>query len=420
PAPVGVQEKLKQRKGSKNSKTEGLSASDKPSQSSNAQAQTKTTSKVPKPKVAIKKRVNRSIVADRARTLQPREISVEISLWDRKEERADDNGSSGDGGNDWRIDIQRERQWNGKKDQKIYINMKTDKKRRLLKRYVLSEIQRLKQLIEIRRKQNDNPIQRNIRREGSLPRYVEGSIGRRNSHTNLIRQSEMVEPYIPYKETQWNMEKDSGCEQVVQGNREIILQNAWTRGTFNFYYNNYSFNVMSFGTKHSSIFFAEAIESILRQIRIHSEIKILNYCDDILLIHQDKQTLKTQTMKILKTLEQFGWTISTEKCEIEPKQVITFLEWIWNLKEINIRMSDERKLKLIQTLKDMCNVIYKNKSIKIRQLAVLISRLNFLRPQIKETSLYLIELDKAKTQALKTKSWDGIMIVKRTVIRELK
>jgi hypothetical protein len=58
--------------------------------------------------------------------------------------------------------------------------------------------------------------------------------------------------------------------------------------------------------------------------------------------------------------------------------------------------------------------------VKIRQLAALIGRLNFLRPQIKEASLYLIELDKAKTQALKTNSWDGIMKVNKIVIKELK
>ncbi|KAA6401856.1 MAG: putative reverse transcriptase [Streblomastix strix] len=189
---------------------------------------------------------------------------------------------------------------------------------------------------------------------------------------------------------------------------------------FNFNNNNYAYKAMPFGTKYSRIFFAEAIQSILRQIRIHSEIKILNYCDDILLIHQDKQILKTQTMEITKTLEQFGWTISTDKCEIEPKQVITFLGWIWNLREMNIRMSEERKSKMIQVLKDWCNTIYKSKNVKIRQLAALIGRLNFLRPQIKEASLYLIELDKAKTQALKTNSWDGIMIVNRIVIKELK
>ncbi|KAA6361406.1 MAG: hypothetical protein EZS28_043066, partial [Streblomastix strix] len=78
----------------------------------------------------------------------------------------------------------------------------------------------------------------------------------------------MLEPYISDKETQWNMEKDSGFVKIEQGNIEVILQNAWTRGT------------MPFGTKLSPIFFAETIESILRQIRIHSEIKILNQFAD--------------------------------------------------------------------------------------------------------------------------------------------
>ncbi|KAA6357099.1 MAG: hypothetical protein EZS28_047374, partial [Streblomastix strix] len=188
---------------------------------------------------------------------------------------------------------------------------------------------------------------------------------------------------------------------------------------FNFNTNYYAYKAMSFGTKYSPIFFMEAIESIHRQIRIHSQVKILNYCNGILLIHQDKQTLKTQTMEIMRTLEQFRWTISTDKCEIEPKQIITFLGLIWNLKEMNIRMSDDRKSKMIQALKDWCYTIYKSKNVKIRQLAALIGRQNFRRPQITEASIYLIELDKAKTQAQLTGSWDGIMIVDKVVIKEL-
>ncbi|KAA6372185.1 MAG: hypothetical protein EZS28_032288, partial [Streblomastix strix] len=53
-APGGVQEKPKQGRGSKKSKTEGLNASDE-NQGNNAQAQTKTTSKVPKPKSVSKR-----------------------------------------------------------------------------------------------------------------------------------------------------------------------------------------------------------------------------------------------------------------------------------------------------------------------------------------------------------------------------
>ncbi|KAA6359458.1 MAG: putative reverse transcriptase, partial [Streblomastix strix] len=203
-------------------------------------------------------------------------------------------------------------------------------------------------------------------------------------------------------------------------NHITVSPNSIPYLAFNFNNNNYAYNAMPFGTKHSPIFFAEAIESILRQIRIHSEIQILNYFDDILLIHQDKQILKIQTMEILRTLEQFRWTISTDKFETEQKQIIAFLGWIWNLKEMNMRISEERKSKMIYVLKDWCITIYKNKNMKIRQLAALKGRLNFLKPQIKEMSLYLMELDKAKTQALKTGPWDGIMIVNRAVIRELK
>ncbi|KAA6378291.1 MAG: hypothetical protein EZS28_026182 [Streblomastix strix] len=41
-------------------------------------------------------RVKRSIAPDRTETLQPREISVEISLWNREEERVDEDGFSRD------------------------------------------------------------------------------------------------------------------------------------------------------------------------------------------------------------------------------------------------------------------------------------------------------------------------------------
>ncbi|KAA6365927.1 MAG: hypothetical protein EZS28_038546 [Streblomastix strix] len=92
-----------------------------------------------------------------------------------------------------------------------------------------------------------------------------------------------------------------------------VFSNSIPYLAINFINNNYAYKTMPFGTKHSPVFFTEAIESILRQIRIHSEIKILNYCDDILGIHQNKQIHETQIIEILETLEQFRWTMSTEK-----------------------------------------------------------------------------------------------------------
>ncbi|KAA6403010.1 MAG: hypothetical protein EZS28_001453, partial [Streblomastix strix] len=114
PAPVGVQEKLKKGKGSKNIiSTEDFNASNEPSQGNNDQTQIYTASTVPKPNVASKrgrkmlnqfnsnqktlvKRMKGSRTHDRAGTLQPGEISVEISIWNRRDKRADEDSSQGE------------------------------------------------------------------------------------------------------------------------------------------------------------------------------------------------------------------------------------------------------------------------------------------------------------------------------------
>ncbi|KAA6377645.1 MAG: hypothetical protein EZS28_026827, partial [Streblomastix strix] len=57
-------------------------------------------------KKTLMKKMKGNRVLDRAGTFQPREICVEISIWNGEEESADEDSSSGDGGKDWRIDIQ--------------------------------------------------------------------------------------------------------------------------------------------------------------------------------------------------------------------------------------------------------------------------------------------------------------------------
>ncbi|KAA6401942.1 MAG: hypothetical protein EZS28_002531 [Streblomastix strix] len=148
-APVGVREKPKRGKGNVKTKIEGISVSNEPKLGRNVQIQTKTAFTVPKAKAMLKRgrnlpnrlnqnqktltmRMRGSRAPDRAGMLQSREISVEISLRNREEERVDEDGSSGDGGKDQRNDIQLEVQWNGRKDQKNYINMETDRGKKIL------------------------------------------------------------------------------------------------------------------------------------------------------------------------------------------------------------------------------------------------------------------------------------------------
>ncbi|KAA6399761.1 MAG: putative Transposon Ty3-G Gag-Pol polyprotein [Streblomastix strix] len=380
------------------------------------------------------------------------EISVEIPLWNRGEDRADDNGSSVERGKDWRIDIQREKRWNGGQTKRfIYACKQIGKEEFIDTGFYLrfkdqNSQQRLnenKMIIPFRATQEEKKAYQEMLKEeleeGIVIPIQQDQVKWWN-HTFLIKKlngtwrnnldasklNKEIEKLhfkmheleeIPYLANQMDYATSLDLKSAFY--HIAVSPNSIPYLTFNFNNNNYAYKAMPFGTKHSTFYFAEVIESILRQIRIHLEIKVLNYCDDILLIHQDKQKLKTQSMKIMKTLKQFELTMSTDKCVTEPKQIITFLGWIWNLKEMNIRMSEERKLKMIQALKDQCNTIYKSKNVKIRQLAALIDRLNFLRTYIKEASLYLIELYKAKTQALKTGSQDGIMLINKELIKEL-
>ncbi|KAA6358630.1 MAG: putative reverse transcriptase [Streblomastix strix] len=74
----------------------------------------------------------------------------------------------------------------------------------------------------------------------------------------------------------------------------------------------HQYRTLSFGTQHSSIFFAQALEIVLTKTGRESDIRILNYVDDQLFLHQNKERLRKQTLIIMKILEAFRWTIAKE------------------------------------------------------------------------------------------------------------
>ncbi|KAA6395851.1 MAG: hypothetical protein EZS28_008622 [Streblomastix strix] len=86
----------------------------------------------------------------------------------------------------------------------------------------------------------------------------------------------------------------------------------------------YQYRAMPLGTQHSPIFFTQAIAMVLTKIRRESDIRILNYVDDLLVLLQNKERLREQIQTIMGILEAFGWTIAQEKCETEQKQQTYF------------------------------------------------------------------------------------------------
>jgi hypothetical protein len=87
----------------------------------------------------------------------------------------------------------------------------------------------------------------------------------------------------------------------------------------------YAYNSMPFGCRHSPRVFTRALSHAMAYTRIHREVRIVAYMDDILLLHQDKVYLELATLQIAIYPRSLGWTLSMEKCEFTPAPAITFL-----------------------------------------------------------------------------------------------
>ncbi|KAA6367928.1 MAG: putative Transposon Ty3-G Gag-Pol polyprotein [Streblomastix strix] len=181
----------------------------------------------------------------------------------------------------------------------------------------------------------------------------------------------------------------------------------------------YQYRVTPFREQHSPIIFAQALAMVLTKIRRESDIRILNYVDDLLPLQQNKERLRENTQTIICILEAFGCTLAQEQCETEPKQQINFLGQTSELKSIQIKMIDLRKQELHFLLKGFIKLTERQVTVKIMYLASIIGKLNLRRIQVREDYLYLMLMDSAKTRALKNKKWRENMILPKQMLQEL-
>ncbi|KAA6355808.1 MAG: hypothetical protein EZS28_048665, partial [Streblomastix strix] len=154
-----------------------------------------------------------------------------------------------------------------------------------------------------------------------------------------------------------------------------------------------------FVNKHSLIYFATAMESIMQQIGMKTDIRIINYVVDIILLHQNKEYLRNMTQKVIDTLKYFGFTMNTEKSEIEPNQSVIFLGWQWNLAYATAKTKLKKRLLLLHDLYNMRRWIKTGTEIT--------------------ASFFLNTMDHQKTQAAGLRGWNTTMIMNKTAIPDI-
>ncbi|KAA6355410.1 MAG: hypothetical protein EZS28_049064 [Streblomastix strix] len=81
-----------------------------------------------------------------------------------------------------------------------------------------------------------------------------------------------------------------------------------------------------------------------------TEIRIINYVNDILLLHQNKEYLKNMTQQVIDILKYFGFTMNMEKSVTEPNQTVKFQGWEWNLANATVKTKPKKRLLLLRDL----------------------------------------------------------------------
>ncbi|KAA6402324.1 MAG: hypothetical protein EZS28_002144 [Streblomastix strix] len=154
----------------------------------------------------------------------------------------------------------------------------------------------------------------------------------------------------------------------------------------------YRYKGMPFGIQYSQIFFTEATNRILAEVRITQDLRKINYSVDILLLYQDQMILKQQIIRLMEIFEQFGLTISLKKYKLELKQKIVFLGWSQNLTTMELQIPNYNRSTNIDLLKNLLKTTLGNHLTRFKYLTAIIGTLSFLRTQFKQTSIYLMLL----------------------------
>jgi hypothetical protein len=181
----------------------------------------------------------------------------------------------------------------------------------------------------------------------------------------------------------------------------------------------YAYRAMPFGCKHSPRVFIQTLGYALRYIRVHWQVRIIAYMDDLLLLHQDKVYLKLATIQIAFYLVSLGWTLSLDKCEFTPQREIKYLGWRWDFDTLSLRMTQEMRKSLLFRVRQTMNQVVRGERMSCRRLSSVIGCLNSLRLQIPKALFYLLIFHSALTVGVNSTGWNGSVMPDRAIASEL-
>jgi hypothetical protein len=176
---------------------------------------------------------------------------------------------------------------------------------------------------------------------------------------------------------------------------------------------------LPFGMKLSPQIFQEVLAHPIRYIRERWGVRLIVYMDDILLLHHDPDLLERATLLVAAFLQKLGWTISLEKCHLQPSQVVEYLGWKWNLHLLQSSMISSRRKQMLSRIISFRRRCVANDLMSTRELARMIGLLVFLRFQFPSALLYLNKMHRLLAASVRLEGWDGNVRLHRGLLGEI-
>jgi hypothetical protein len=181
----------------------------------------------------------------------------------------------------------------------------------------------------------------------------------------------------------------------------------------------YTYVSMPFGIKSAPLTFTKIMHHCLGVARRHWEVHIIQYIDDILLLHHDKEYLQRSVGEIVQFLQKLGWLLNFQKSALEPSQCFTYLGFTWDTATMTLRVEPDKSNDLLRSTRTWYRRVIRGQRVPVRALASFIGRLSQTRLQHREASLYLTFLNRARTSAVTLNGWDSMVRLPENVLKDL-
>jgi hypothetical protein len=175
------------------------------------------------------------------------------------------------------------------------------------------------------------------------------------------------------------------------------------------------FACLPFGLTAAPRLFTKVMKPVVALLR-RAGIRLIIYLDDLLFMNQSREGLQLDMTTAQYLLENLGFVINFEKSCFAPTQVLEFLGFLVNTRDMTLHLPDYK----VEAIKADCNSLLVRREVSVRELSQLIGKLTASIQAIFPAPLHYRHLQHLKHRAVaQQKGYDATIALSPEATDEL-